>query len=125
MKEKIKNFTSDAKGSAAEKAFLYAKGKIKSKRDDWFEINITIMLTAIRAKFLQNKDLQQKLLSTGDKILIEDSPKDGFYGRGKNANDYTGENQLGRILMHVRDELRQKKTLSYDPKTTYALSTLK
>lgn len=58
----------------------------------------------VRAKFEQNPDLRQKLLSTGSEELIEGNTwGDTFWGVCKGS----GQNWLGRILMFVRDEVRE------------------
>lgn len=72
-------------------------------------------------KFSSNEDLKEKLLSTGNKVLIETSPFDSVYGIGLdyygrslnkqqfdlfNVDDWKGSNLLGFALMQVRDELR-------------------
>lgn len=63
-----------------------------------------VMAKAIRAKFNQHGHLRNLLLNTGDQILVEDAGRnDSVWGAGA---DYQGANHLGRILMHVRDELR-------------------
>ena len=72
-------------------------------QSDWDTRRIEVMKTAVRAKFTQHEDLKELLLSTGDAILVEDSPKDVFWGVGKHRN---GKNMLGKILMEVRGELQ-------------------
>ena len=72
-------------------------------REDWNDIRDDIMYKGIFAKFTQNKDLKKLLLMTGNKILIEDSPRDWYWGIGK---DRTGKNKLGELLMRLREELR-------------------
>jgi len=37
------------------------------------------MRQAIKAKFEQNPELANQLIATGDKYLIEDSPKDPYW----------------------------------------------
>ena len=67
------------------------------------------------AKFSQNVKLQDYLLSTGDKILVEASPKDDVWGIGLeesnpdviNPRRWPGTNLLGFALMEVRDELKR------------------
>lgn len=49
-------------------------------RADWDSHRMTAMLRALVAKFTQHESLQQKLLETGDAILVEASPHDGFWG---------------------------------------------
>ena len=71
------------------------------------------MLKAIRAKFSQHADLKNMLLNTDNQILVEDAGQhDNVWGAGAN---YMGINHLGRILMHVRDELRTGQQRPYNP----------
>lgn len=74
------------------------------------------MLKTIRAKF-KNKELAKKLLNTGNAILIEGTFwNDRTWGVGlrriKDKDDNiigykgSGKNQLGKILMKVRNELK-------------------
>jgi ribA/ribD-fused uncharacterized protein len=70
---------------------------------DWDSKRIEVMKQAVWAKFTQHEDLKQLLLSTGDAILVEDSPKDIFWGVGRTR---TGKNMLGKILMEVRKHLQ-------------------
>ena len=61
-------------------------------------------------KFTQHPDLNQRLLSTGDKILVEASPYDLVLGVGLgvkddkilNPSNWKGLNLLGKVLMSVR-----------------------
>ena len=74
------------------------------------------------AKFSQNLKLMEYLLGTGDKILVEASPKDTIWGIGLpedapevcNPRLWQGENLLGFTLMEVRDMLRVKEEDSAD-----------
>ena len=69
------------------------------------------------AKFEQNKQLKQFLLSTGNKILVEASPFDTIWGIGLSEqaeeagdpNKWRGTNYLGFALMWVREQLREAK----------------
>ena len=62
------------------------------------------------AKFSQNKNLADFLLSTNQKIIVEASPFDKIWGIGlaasnekaKNPNTWNGTNILGFALMDVR-----------------------
>jgi ribA/ribD-fused uncharacterized protein len=71
-------------------------------RADWQEARLEVMRRAVRAKFLQNRDLAELLLATGTAELLEDSATDSFWGVGP---DGRGLNGLGRVLMEVREEL--------------------
>ena len=78
-------------------------GKKVKLRPDWEEAKVYIMWDLVKKKF-EDKELKKKLLDTKDEELIEGNHwGDCFWGicNGK------GENYLGRILMHVRKELKQ------------------
>lgn len=72
-------------------------------RPDWYSIRIGVMKRACFAKFTQHSDLLKLLLDTEEATLIEDSPVDIFWGCGR---DGTGDNNLGKVLMEVRQSLR-------------------
>lgn len=68
----------------------------------WDATKDRIMYEIVRAKFMQNADLAQRLLDTMPEELVEDNTWNDFYwgrcwGRGLN--------KLGQILDQVRDEL--------------------
>ena len=75
-------------------------------RDDWDAIREEVMLQALRFKFEVQK-LRSLLLGTGDRMLVERSPYDYFWGAGK---DGSGKNRLGELLMLVRIEIRKEIT---------------
>lgn len=72
-------------------------------RDNWDDLRYDIMWQCVFAKFDQNQDLREKLLSTEYEDLVEDSPVDYYFGCGA---DGSGKNMLGIILMDVRQKLR-------------------
>jgi len=63
------------------------------------------MRAAVLTKFLTHLDIQAILLATNDQLIVENSPTDTFWGCGL---DGTGENQLGKVLMSVRQEILLK-----------------
>ena len=69
------------------------------KRGDWEDVKQQIMYKALLAKFSQDEELRRLLAETGDKLLVENSPFDNFWGDGGNGR---GQNHLGRLLMKVR-----------------------
>lgn len=78
-------------------------GKRVKLRSDWEEIKLSLMEEIVRCKFDQNPDLKEKLLSTGDRLLIEGNTWGDYYWgvcKGK------GENHLGKILMKLRKEYK-------------------
>ena len=85
--------------------------KIKM-RPDWDEIKDDHMRRVIHAKFSQNEDLKQRLLATGDEILVEgNSWHDNYWGdcHCPKCREIQGKNRLGTILMEVRSELKEAK----------------
>lgn len=73
-------------------------------RRDWERVKIGIMREAVEAKFRQHDELRVILLSTDDARLVEHTDNDDFWGDG---GDGSGRNELGRLLMAVRDALRR------------------
>ena len=81
------------------------------------------------AKFSQNQKLLEYLLGTGDKILVEASPKDTIWGIGlaedaseaSNPRLWQGENLLGFTLMEVRDMLKGRFGMSPEDDVKKAL----
>lgn len=71
-------------------------------RDDWDNIKDNIMRLVVYHKFTQH-DLG--LIETGNADIIEASPRDSYWGEGK---DGEGQNRLGEILMEVRALLSPK-----------------
>lgn len=86
-------------------AFMQAQKMKSQQRSDWItgKVNVTEMKKILQAKFSQNADLKQKLLDTGTSELIEHTQRDASWGNGKNGS---GQNMLGKLLMEVRQELR-------------------
>ena len=78
----------------------------------WDRIKDDVMLTIVRAKFMQNRNLEIKLLETKDAELVEGNWwHDQVWGNctcGGLECRLPGLNHLGKILMKVRDELRLK-----------------
>lgn len=82
----------------------------------WDKICYTIVKRGVKAKFIQNPDFLQELLSTGTALLAECSLRDEKWGIGIDIDDpdhqdvskWHGENLLGRILMEVREEIKQE-----------------
>lgn len=72
-------------------------------RSDWEEVKDGVMLDAVRGKFRTHAKLATLLLSTEDRLIVENAPMDAYWGCGP---DGAGLNKLGNILMQVRKELR-------------------
>lgn len=79
-------------------------GRHVKLRADWEEVKFDVMLVALRAKFCIPK-YRDRLLATGDSLIVEDSPHDFEWGIRDEDGGYTGQNLLGKALMAVREEL--------------------
>lgn len=83
---------------------------LKSIRKDWDFVKFDTMLNILRAKF-SDSELAKRLLETGDLELIEGNMwHDNIWGScvcQKCGNK--GKNNLGRLLVQVRDELKNRK----------------
>lgn len=71
--------------------------------ENWSKIKVNRMYKVLKVKF-SNVKLREKLLETGNSILIENSKTDPFWGIGKKGN---GKNMLGKLLMKVREEIKK------------------
>lgn len=81
-------------------------GKKVTLREDWDEVKYKVMLEIVRNKFKQNSELKEKLIATGDTYLEEGNWwGDIIWG----VCNGIGKNILGKILMKVRDELKNKQ----------------
>lgn len=88
---------------SAHDAKKCAQSHKDNARSDWAEIKLSIMKDICRHKLQQNEYIQKKLIQSGDKVLIETSHKDAYWGWGPNKD---GENHLGKIWMELREELK-------------------
>ena len=87
--------------SSAKKA-----GRKVSLRPDWESVKINIMYEICRAKFTQNEELGKLLLETGNEELVEGNDwNDKIWGKVNGE----GANNLGKILMRIREELSNEK----------------
>ena len=87
-------------------AFSAGKAKKLGQRaelvEGWEEKKFEVMERLVREKFKQNQKIAMELAATGDKQLIEGNTwGDTIWG----VCGGVGENNLGKILMRVRDEL--------------------
>jgi hypothetical protein len=93
----------------ASEAAALGRNPAHQLRSDWNRVKRSIMAQGVWVKFSSHPELAQVLLSTGNEELIEDSPTDYYWGCGA---DRTGKNELGKVLMETRDQLRENLALS-------------
>lgn len=78
------------------------RGKKVRLRPDWETVKVSIMEGLVRQKFA-DPALREQLLATGDEELVEvNTWNDRFWGVCKGK----GTNNLGKILMKIRAEIR-------------------
>lgn len=104
-------------------ATMQKLGRTKSENFDakvWEDTCYEVVKCGVLHKFEQNKELREKLLSTGQSILVECAGSDTKWGIGinirddswKNVANWKGRNLLGRALMEVREELRRRSQIA-------------
>lgn len=76
------------------------------------EQDVDNMRLVLRLKVKQHPDLAQRLLDTGEEIIIEDATSHPggsakFWGQVRKGGAWVGENVLGRLWMELREELRK------------------
>ncbi len=96
--EQIKNSHS---AHEAQKIMLKNVEKVKYTNQQ----QLVIMEKLLRLKLEQNPYVLKKLLETNGYYIVEDSPKDNYWGWGINRD---GRNQLGKIWMKLREEYKYK-----------------
>jgi ribA/ribD-fused uncharacterized protein len=93
------------KASSPKEAAQLGRANKEKLRPDWEPIKDDIMRKVVKHKFTVHTSCRKTLFETGEEELIEDSPKDYYWGCGAAG---TGKNMLGKILMEVRAELRKR-----------------
>ena len=78
--------------------------QISDSHKDSVDVNfrknkLEIMNEILRAKYDQHEIVRDLLQKTGDKLIIENSPMDDFWGIG---HEGTGQNMLGKLWMKIR-----------------------
>lgn len=77
-------------------------GRKVTLRPDWEKIKYQVMEDIVRAKFTQNQNLAELLKNTGSCELIEGNTwGDKIWGMVNGE----GQNELGKILMKIREEI--------------------
>ena len=85
-------------------------------KDKWEEHCREYVYEGNYAKFTQNPELLEELMSYGDREIVEASPEDPIWGIGMHETNpdifdkskWKGTNWLGEAIMRVRDELKQE-----------------
>ena len=91
--------------SSTDQAIRMGKTWFKKKRADWKSIEIVVMTRALYIQCKTHPDIAEYLLATDDKKLVENSNYDYFWGCGR---DRRGNNHYGKVLMNIRDKLKEE-----------------
>lgn len=95
---------------------MTAKMKSKPYRDqsrpDWDRVKVAIMRWCLRVKLaLHHRRFGALLLATEDRPIVEESRRDEYWGaKPKDDDSLVGMNVLGRLLMELREELKNDKS---------------
>jgi ribA/ribD-fused uncharacterized protein len=86
--------------------------KMKAKKDgrrkdhsrpDWDQVRVDVMRWVLRVKLAQHYPALSALLrATGDRPIVEQSRDDDFWGAREKGGRLVGTNQMGRLLMELR-----------------------
>jgi ribA/ribD-fused uncharacterized protein len=79
-------------------------------RKDWEKVRIDVMYKTLKLKFNQHPNLRLRLKKSTDYIIEDNYWHDNFWGNCtcEKCKDIEGQNWMGKLLMKLRDELREK-----------------
>lgn len=103
-------FERHAIAAAATPGRAKQEGRRITLRKNWEEIKEQVMLDGLRLKFAI-PELAEKLLATGEAELVEGTTwHDNIWGNCScpECENIPGQNKLGKLLMLVREELKNK-----------------
>lgn len=84
-------------------------GKKINLRSDWDRVKDDVMLDTLRLKFASGSVVADLLLNTDNDYLVEFAPwGDTYWGVMIIGGKMVGQNKLGKLLMQVREELKEK-----------------
>ena len=75
------------------------------RRDGFNNIKLDVMYKGTLEKFLQNSTIRSKLIETRNNEIKEMTEKENYWGVGPLLD---GENHYGKILMSVRDKVKEE-----------------
>jgi ribA/ribD-fused uncharacterized protein len=81
------------------------ESKQHGRRKDWDKVKATYMTRGIYTKCRTYPEVAQVLLDSGEITIMESSQYDYYWGCGR---DTRGHNTYGKVLMAVRDKLREE-----------------
>lgn len=103
LQERIRRATSPIVAKQIAK-----KLEVSHQHVNWHKVKEDIMSQALEAKFTQHPELTDLLLSTQTRHIAEHTRNDSYWG---DAEDNTGLNRLGELLMKLRSKLSSNEVL--------------
>jgi len=82
------------------------RSRLKKIRKDWKKLKPVYMTRAVYTKCRTYPNIGEALLQTDKQRLVENSQYDYYWGCGR---DRRGENQYGKVLMNVRNKLKEEQ----------------
>ena len=86
------------------------------KKPGWKGKDVEVMTKIAIEKVKQVPEVKEALLNSGDRVIVEAVPRDLYWSCGldkeaaakTDPNFWPGENQMGKIYMHIREVLRSE-----------------
>ncbi len=85
------------------RAFAYGKAWYRFKIADYKTLAPVLMKRALYTKVQMYEEVREALMATEDKLIVETSQYDYFWGIGR---DQRGLNHIGKAWMDIRDKLQ-------------------
>ena len=79
-----------------------SRANTDKKRPDWDTMKLVVMEELLREKVKQHPYVREMLIKSKDYPIVEDSPKDTYWGLGPNRD---GANNMGKLWMKLRSEI--------------------
>ena len=86
-----------------ERAFAYGKAWYRLKIADYKTLAPVLIRRAFYIKVQMYEEVREALMATEDKLIVETSQYDYFWGIGR---DQRGLNHIGKAWMDIRDKLQ-------------------
>lgn len=99
IKDKIIN------ADTPKEASNIGRDRSNKRTDNFKKIKKQVMYDGILEKFRQNRDIAYKLIETKKNDIAEATIDEYYWGIGK---DKSGENNIGKILVKVREEIKRE-----------------
>ena len=87
-------------------ARAYGKRWYRRPLKAWLKTRRIHMTRAVYTRAMTHKTVAKALLDTGEELLVNLTQYDYYWGTGR---DHRGENVYGKVLMDVRQKLREQQ----------------